>query len=41
MPALLYVGPDDRGIELDVVVIVQPDQLLVIHVKPTDLRRSS
>jgi hypothetical protein len=38
-PALLYVGPDDRGVELEVVVVVQPDQLLVIHVMPTALRR--
>ena len=36
-----YVRPDDRGIELEVVVVIQPDQLLVIHVMPTALRRAT
>jgi hypothetical protein len=40
-PALLYVGPDDRGVELEVIVVIQPDQLLIIHVMPTALRRKS
>ena len=36
---LLWIGPDDRGLELEVVAIVEPDQLLVIHVMPRQFRR--
>lgn len=35
---LLWVGPDDRGVELEVVAVVLPDLYLVIHVMPTALR---
>jgi len=34
---LVWVGPDDRGLE--VVAIVEPDYLLVIHVMPHQFRR--
>jgi len=36
---LVWVGEDDRGLELEVVALVLPDYLLVIHVMPTQLRR--
>lgn len=38
-PAFLWVGPDDRGIELEIVAVVLPNQYLVVHVMPTALRR--
>lgn len=34
-----WIGPDDRDLELEIVAVVEPDYLLVIHVMPTDLRR--
>ncbi|WP_146211192.1 hypothetical protein [Quadrisphaera granulorum] len=37
--ALLFVGPDDRGLELELLVVFVPDGLLVLHVMPTALRR--
>jgi hypothetical protein len=40
-PALLYVDPDDRGVELEVIAVIQPDQLPVIHVMPTASRRKT
>lgn len=41
---LIYIGPDDRGIELEIVAV--PDDsgradLTVIHAMPTALRRRS
>jgi len=36
---LLWVGEDDRGVELEVLAIRLPDLLLVIHVMPTHYRR--
>lgn len=36
---LLWVGDDDRGIELEIIAVVLPDRYLVIHVMPTALRR--
>jgi hypothetical protein len=36
---LLWIGPDDRGVELEVIAIVEPDYLLVIHVMPHQFRR--
>lgn len=36
---LVWIGPDDRGVELEVVAIVEPDYLLVIHVMPHQFRR--
>ncbi len=36
---LIWVGRDDRGLELEIVAVEKPDALLVIHVMPTGLRR--
>ena len=36
---MLWIGPDDRGVELEVIAIVEPDHLLVIHVMPHHVRR--
>ena len=36
---LVWVGEDDRSLELEVVALDLPDYLLVIHVMPTQLRR--
>jgi hypothetical protein len=34
-----YVGPDDRGLELEVIAVeLDGDDLLVIHAMPTALR---
>ena len=35
---LRWIGPDDRGLELEVIAAVLPDLLLVIHAMPTALR---
>jgi len=37
--ALLWAGPDDRGVELEIVAVVLPELYLVIHVMPTAMRR--
>lgn len=34
----LYIGNDDRGLELEVIAVPIPEGLLVIHAMPTDLR---
>ncbi len=36
-----WVGPDDRGVVLEVIAVELPDLWLVIHVMPTALRRKS
>lgn len=36
---LAHPGPDDRGLELGIVAIVEPEYLLVIHVMPYRYRR--
>ncbi|MGI8717849.1 MAG: hypothetical protein ACR2JN_08475 [Lapillicoccus sp.] len=36
---LVWIGSDDRGIELEIVALDLPDAVVVIHVMPTDLRR--
>ena len=36
---LLWIGQDDRGLELEIVAIVSDDYLLVIHVMPTIFRK--
>jgi hypothetical protein len=36
--ALLWVGLDDRGLELEIVAVILPDCHLVMHVMPTALR---
>lgn len=33
--ALLWIGPDDRGVELEIVVAVLTESYLVVHVMPT------
>jgi hypothetical protein len=43
---LLFVGPDDRGLELEIVAAVLDQAegepiLLIIHVMPTSLRKQS
>jgi len=35
----IWLGPDDRGIELEIVAVVLPGELLIIHVMPTALGR--
>lgn len=35
---LLWVGPDDRGLELEIVAVVLPELYLVIHAMPTTLK---
>jgi hypothetical protein len=34
----VWVGPDDRGLESEIVAIVEPEYLLVIHVIAADAR---
>jgi hypothetical protein len=29
-----FIGHDERGVQLEVIAIAQPDHLLVIHVMP-------
>jgi hypothetical protein len=36
---LVWIGDDDRGIELEIVALELPEAIVVIHVMPTDLRR--
>ena len=38
-PRKVWVGVDDRGLELEIVAVVLPGELRVIHVMPTALRR--
>jgi hypothetical protein len=35
---LVWTGVDDRGIELEIVALVLPDAVVIIHVMPTALR---
>ena len=35
----LWIGLDDRGVELEVVAVERPDCWLIIHVMPTHYRR--
>jgi hypothetical protein len=37
---LVWIGLDDRGIELEIVALDLPAEWLVIHVMPTALRRN-
>ena len=34
-----WIGPDDRGVELEIIGVVLPDYLLIIHVMPLHYRR--
>jgi hypothetical protein len=38
---LVWIGDDDRGIELEIVALDLDDQIVVIHVMPTSLRRTA
>lgn len=35
---LTWLGEDDRGLRLEIIALVLPDLLLVIHVMPNDFR---
>ena len=35
----VWIGNDNRGLELEIVAVVLEDYLLVTHVMPTSLRR--
>ena len=35
---LVWIGEDDRGIELEIVALDLPEAVVVIHVMPTSLR---
>ncbi|WP_203981733.1 hypothetical protein [Sphaerisporangium rufum] len=35
----VWIGPDDRGIELEVIGILAEKYLVILHVMPTALRR--
>ena len=39
-PKIAFRGHDERGVELEIVAVVLPNQLLVIHAMPTYFRRS-
>jgi hypothetical protein len=36
---LVWIGQDDRGVELEIVALDLGETLVVIHVMPTSLRR--
>lgn len=36
---LVFLGRDDRGVELGVIAVQMPEYLLVLHVMPTHYRR--
>ncbi len=36
---LVWIGEDDRGIELEIVALDLDDAIVVVHVIPTALRR--
>lgn len=38
---LVWVGDDDRGLELEIVALNLPDMVLVIHVMPTAYRKAT
>ena len=38
---LVWIGDDDRGIELEIVALDLGDEIVVIHVMPTGLRRTT
>ena len=38
-PKILFLGTDGRGEELEIVAVVLPGELLVIHAMPTRYRR--
>jgi hypothetical protein len=36
---LMWFGPDDRGLVLEVIALDLPEEIIVIHVMPYNLRR--
>jgi hypothetical protein len=36
---MVWIGPDDRGIELEIVALDLEKELVVIHVMPINLQR--
>ncbi|HEY5853242.1 MAG TPA: hypothetical protein VIW24_04095 [Aldersonia sp.] len=36
---LVWIGNDDRGVELEIVALDLDEAVVVIHVMPTELRR--
>ena len=38
-PRLVWIGHDDRGIELEIVALDLADAVVIIHVMPTAFRR--
>ncbi len=36
---LVWIGQDDRGVELEIVALDLPEAIVVIHVMPTAFRR--
>jgi hypothetical protein len=38
---LLWIGRDDRGLELEIVAVKLAENILVIHVMPRNFRRRS
>lgn len=36
---LVWIGEDDRGVELEIVALDLAEAVIVIHVMPTNLRR--
>ena len=38
---MIWVGRDDRGMELEIVAVAAKDYLLVIHVMPTIFRKAN
>ena len=38
-PRLVWIGPDDREVEREIVAIQLPNLLLVIHVMPAHYRK--
>jgi hypothetical protein len=39
-PRIEWIGPDDRGVELEIIALELPDVVLVIHVMPIAYRRN-
>lgn len=39
-PKVVYIGTDERGAEIEVIAVVLPRMLLIIHAMPTHYRRN-
>ena len=40
-PKIRFIGTDSRGTELEIVAVVLPDLLLIIHAMPTRFRKGN